>query len=90
MVLVSSELPELLGMSDRIVMLHEGESAATFQPAEVTPERLLAAAMGKARVDAAGGSRDRALSRAITESDRASHDRPHLAPQFLDGDRAGR
>ena len=51
-VLVSSELPELLGMSDRIIILHEGEAAGPFQPAEVTQERLLAAAMGKARVTA--------------------------------------
>jgi D-xylose transport system ATP-binding protein len=51
-VLVSSELPELLGMSDRIIILHEGKATGPFQPAEVTQERLLAAAMGKARVTA--------------------------------------
>jgi len=46
-VLVSSELPELLGMSDRILMLHEGRIAGEFTKAEATPERLLAAAMGQ-------------------------------------------
>ena len=46
-VLVSSELPELLGLSDRIVMLHEGAVAGTFARAEATPEKLLAAAMGQ-------------------------------------------
>ena len=45
-VLVSSELPELLGMSDRILMLHEGKIGGEFPRAEATPERLLAAAMG--------------------------------------------
>ena len=45
-VLVSSELPELMGMSDRILMLHEGRIGGTFLRAEATPERLLAAAMG--------------------------------------------
>ena len=47
-VLVSSELSELLGMSDRILMLHEGRLGGTFTRAEATPERLLAAAMGRA------------------------------------------
>jgi D-xylose transport system ATP-binding protein len=46
-VLVSSELPELLGMSDRILMLHEGRLGGEFSRDEATPERLLAAAMGQ-------------------------------------------
>jgi D-xylose transport system ATP-binding protein len=46
-VLVSSELGELLGMSDRIVMLCEGRVGGTFERAEATQERLLAAAMGR-------------------------------------------
>jgi D-xylose transport system ATP-binding protein len=45
-VLVSSELPELLGMSDRILMLHEGRLGGAFARAEATPEKLLAAALG--------------------------------------------
>ncbi len=48
-VLVSSELPELMGMSDRIVMLHEGEIGGVFERAEATPENLLAAALGHAQ-----------------------------------------
>lgn len=50
-VLVSSELPELLGMSDRILMLHEGEIAGRFTRAEATQEALLAAALGHANVE---------------------------------------
>ncbi|MBI5244322.1 MAG: sugar ABC transporter ATP-binding protein [Elusimicrobia bacterium] len=47
-VLVSSELPELMGMSDRILMLHEGEIAGEFSREEAAAENLLAAAMGHA------------------------------------------
>jgi D-xylose transport system ATP-binding protein len=46
-VLVSSELPELMGMSDRILMLSEGRIGGEFSKAEATPERLLSAAMGQ-------------------------------------------
>jgi D-xylose transport system ATP-binding protein len=46
-VLVSSELPELMGMSDRIIMLNEGAIGGEFTRAEATPERLLSAAMGQ-------------------------------------------
>ena len=48
-VLVSSELPELMGMSDRILMLHEGRVGGEFTRAEATQEKLLAAAMGRNR-----------------------------------------
>jgi D-xylose transport system ATP-binding protein len=51
-VLVSSELPELMGMSDRIVMLHEGRVGGTFTRAEATQERLLSAAMGRETITA--------------------------------------
>jgi len=47
-ILVSSELPELMGMSDRIIMLHEGAVGGEFARAEFTQEKLLAAAMGQA------------------------------------------
>ena len=46
-VLVSSELGELMGMSDRIVMLCEGRVGGVFDRADATQERLLAAAMGR-------------------------------------------
>jgi ABC-type sugar transport system ATPase subunit len=45
--LITSELPELLAMSDRIAVLHRGRLTATFSRAEATPERILGAAMGK-------------------------------------------
>lgn len=46
--LVSSELPELIGMSDRILMLHEGRIGGEFTRAEATQERLMESAMGGA------------------------------------------
>ena len=46
-VLVSSELPELMGMSDRIVMLNEGAIGGVFTRSEATQEALLAAAMNR-------------------------------------------
>ena len=46
-ILVSSELGELLGMSDRIVMLCEGAVGGQFTRADATQVRLLAAAMGR-------------------------------------------
>ena len=50
-VLVSSELPELIGMSDRILMLHEGRIAGEFERG-ATQEQWLAAAMGVENVSA--------------------------------------
>lgn len=47
-ILVSSELPELMGMSDRVIMLHEGAVGGEFTRADFTQEKLLAAAMGHA------------------------------------------
>ena len=46
-VLVSSELPELLGMSDRILMLHSGGVGGTFGRDEANQEKLLTAALGQ-------------------------------------------
>lgn len=39
--LVSSELPELLGMSDRILVLFQGRLVADMPRAEATPDRVL-------------------------------------------------
>lgn len=46
-ILVSSELPELMGMSDRILMLCAGRITGEFSRENATPTRLLAAAMGQ-------------------------------------------
>jgi ABC-type sugar transport system ATPase subunit len=46
--MVSSELPEVLGMSDRILVLCRGRLTAELDAAGATPERVLAAALGQA------------------------------------------
>ena len=43
-VLVSSELPEVLGLSHRVLVLSQGRPTATLAAAEATPERVMAAA----------------------------------------------
>ena len=45
-VMVSSELPEVLGLSDRILVLHEGKLTGEFSKTEATPEKVMAAATG--------------------------------------------
>lgn len=48
-VMVSSELPEILGMSDRILVMHEGRITAEFLRAQATQEAILASASGRVR-----------------------------------------
>ena len=43
-VMVSSELPEILGVSDRIVVIREGRISATLDRADATEERIMASA----------------------------------------------
>jgi D-xylose transport system ATP-binding protein len=47
-VLVSSELPEVLGLSDRVIVLHEGRVTGEFTRENATPEKLMACATGHA------------------------------------------
>jgi len=51
-VLVSSELPEVLGLSDRVIVLHEGRVTGEFTRREATPEAVMACATGHAQVAA--------------------------------------
>jgi len=39
--MISSELPEVLGMSDRVVVMHEGRTAGELSRAQATPERVM-------------------------------------------------
>ena len=45
-ILVSSEMPEVLGMADRIVVMHEGRVTRTFQRDEADSDSILLAATG--------------------------------------------
>jgi len=47
-VMVSSELPEILGMSDRILVMREGQIAAELAPGDATENLILRHAMGEA------------------------------------------
>jgi ABC-type sugar transport system ATPase subunit len=47
-VMVSSELPEVLGMAHRILVIRDGRIAAEFARADATPDRVIAAATGAA------------------------------------------
>jgi ABC-type sugar transport system ATPase subunit len=44
--LITSELPELLAMSDRIMVLHRGRITAEFSNDEATQEKIMEAALG--------------------------------------------
>ena len=46
-ILISSDLPELLAMSDRVLVLHRGRVVDDIHIAAATPERVAAAAMGE-------------------------------------------
>ena len=47
-IMISSELPELLGMSDRVLVMHRGRIQAELSREEATEERVLSAALGLA------------------------------------------
>lgn len=46
--LISSDLPEVLAMSDRILVMREGRQMGIFSREEATPEAVMTAAMGQA------------------------------------------
>ena len=48
-VLVSSELPEVLALSDRIIVLHEGKKTGEFTRSDATAEAVMACATGHVR-----------------------------------------
>lgn len=45
-IMVSSELPEILGMSDRIIVVHEGRISGDIEAREATQERIMTLATG--------------------------------------------
>ncbi|MBI1282151.1 MAG: ATP-binding cassette domain-containing protein [Anaerolineaceae bacterium] len=46
-IIISSELPEILGMSDRILVMHEGAIAAEYATADATEEKIIRSASGQ-------------------------------------------
>jgi rhamnose transport system ATP-binding protein len=47
-VLISSELPEILGISDRIIVMRQGRAVAAFDRASADAEAVMSAAFGRA------------------------------------------
>ena len=54
-ILISSELPEVLAMSDRILVLHEGRMSAEISRAEASEEKVMFAATGQIAEGASSG-----------------------------------
>ena len=44
-IMISSELPEILGMSDRILVMRDGRIAGEFDRRDASEERILACAL---------------------------------------------
>ncbi|MDF2399166.1 ATP-binding cassette domain-containing protein [Pseudomonas sp. 3MA1] len=49
-IMISSELPEVLGMSDRVMVMHEGELMGILDRSEATQERVMQLASGMSLV----------------------------------------
>ncbi len=45
-IMVSSELPEVLGMSDRVLVIHEGKVGGILEKDEASQESIMALATG--------------------------------------------
>ena len=45
--MVSSELPEVIGMSDRVVVIHEGSVAGILARENLTQEKIISLATGE-------------------------------------------
>ncbi|MFB6367521.1 sugar ABC transporter ATP-binding protein [Paenibacillus elgii] len=57
--MISSELPEVLGMSDRILVMHEGRIAGEFARGEATQEKIMHCATGGGKHHANGSESGR-------------------------------
>ena len=53
-ILISSDLPEVLMMSDRVLVMREGRQMATFDRADANQESVMTAAMGQSLSNAIG------------------------------------
>jgi ABC-type sugar transport system ATPase subunit len=54
--MISSELPEILGMSDRILVVRKNTIVGEYMRAEATQEKIIATAMGLDQDIAQGGT----------------------------------
>lgn len=51
-IMISSELPEILGMSDRIAVMHAGEIVGLLSREEATQEKIMELALGSSTANA--------------------------------------
>ena len=52
--MISSEMPEVLGMSDRVAVMHAGAIAGVFSREEATQQSVLALALGHSLPEGTG------------------------------------
>jgi len=45
-ILISSELPEIIGMSDRVIVMHEGKITGVLDAKEATQESIMSYSTG--------------------------------------------
>lgn len=57
-IMISSELPEILGMSDRVIVIHEGSINGEMKTEDATQEKLLYLAAGYNKLDEKKASLD--------------------------------
>ena len=50
--MISSELPELIGMSDRVLVMHEGDSCGIISGGDINEKQIIHMASGLERVGA--------------------------------------
>jgi ribose transport system ATP-binding protein len=72
-IMISSELPELLGMSDRILVMHRGRLHAEIAAADATEERVLSAALGLAHSTSSGQARSTGSGQAHSTGSGQAH-----------------
>jgi ABC-type sugar transport system ATPase subunit/ribose/xylose/arabinose/galactoside ABC-type transport system permease subunit len=69
-IMVSSELPEVLGMSDRVLVMRKGKISAEFEAGEATEEKVMTAALGGSKAARPQASpRRSAFTRLIARTD---------------------
>ena len=54
-IVISSDLPEVLALSDRVLIMREGRQMAILNRAEADQESVMTAAMGQKRTEPAPG-----------------------------------
>mgnify|MGYP000837226789 FL=1 len=53
-IMVSSELPEVLGLSDRVLVMHQGHLVGNLKTAETSEEEIMQYATGQHGVESIG------------------------------------